>query len=359
MKGPTPSRLSTVVVPSLGMWAEDWDELVDALPLPSPFLRSWWLGHVAEGDPHFVLALDGEVLVGGAAFQVTVRRGAEAVGMLGDGPLAPDHLDLVAQPGRVHEVVDVLRRWFRRPGSRVIDLVGLVDEAWILGAMPPGSIVYPHEVAPFAPLPPDWADYLAGRPGQVRSTITRGTKRLGKAGIVARRRELSEPALVDSALDDLYRLHDARWGSGSAVLDSWAGFAAALWAGAPSGEVRVTDLVDAEGEVVAIELELCVGRRVAFYQAGRIESHDLRGSGTVLKAAVIRDAIDNGALEFDLLRGNEAYKAEWASAQRRLLRAIGGVGARGIGVAASIDAKRRYRLARRFLQTNLAGRGDG
>lgn len=359
MSGPVLNQLSTVVVPSLGSWAEDWDSLVDALPLPSPFLRSWWLGHVAEGDPSFVLAFDGEVLVGGAAFQITVRRGSEAVGMLGDGPLAPDHLDLVARPGRVQEVVEVVRRWLHRPGSRVIDLVGLVEEAWILGAMPPGSIVYPHEVAPFTPLPPGWDDYLAARPGQVRSTITRGTKRLAKAGIVARRRDLTTPEAVDSALDDLYRLHDARWGSGSAVLDSWPGFAAALWAGAPTGEVRVTDLVDAAGEVVAIELELWVGRRVAFYQAGRIESHELRGSGTVLKAAVIREAIEDGAVEFDLLRGDEPYKADWASAQRRLLRAIGGVGARGIGVAASIEAKRRYRLARRFLQTNLARRGGG
>lgn len=347
--------LTTVVVPALGRWAGPWDTLVDRLPLPSPFLRSWWLSHVAEGDPSFVLALDGDRLVGGAAFQTTLRRGCETVGMLGDGPLCPDHLDLVAAPGRIGEVVDVVAGWLTRPGSRLVDLVGLVDEAWILRAMPRGSVTHCHEVAPYTPLPERWDTYLAGRPGQVRSTITRGTKRLAKAGIVARRRKLDTPTAVDEALADLHRLHDARWGSRSAVLDSWSSFAAAIRAGAPTGDICITDLSDADGRVVAIELELWAGGRVAFYQAGRLDEHDLRGSGTVLKAAVIRDAIDDGATEFDLLRGNEPYKAEWATARRRLLRSLGGVGPRGVLLAAAIEGRRRLNGVRERRAGRVAG----
>ncbi len=335
-----------LVVAELGTWATQWDALVDLSPLPTPFLRSWWLGSVAVGEPAFVLAVEGDVLVGGAAFQLTRRRGCAAVGMLGDGPLAPDHLDLVAVPGRVGDVVEVVGRWLRSGGPQVIDLVGLADSAWIIDAMPATSLTVIHSVAPYAPLPPTWEEYLAQRPGQVRSTIKRATKRLERGGIRPRRRDVVDVGAVESALEDLRRLHDTRWGETSGFLDAWPAFADAIRAGASSGEVRFTDLVDEHGRVVAIELELWAGTRAGFYQAGRLEDHELRASGTVLKAAVLRDAIADGATEFDLLRGNESYKAEWASAKRIIRRSIGGIGVRGLVVAAAVDAKRRSLLRR-------------
>ncbi|MFC6345434.1 hypothetical protein ACFP8W_25845, partial [Nocardioides hankookensis] len=46
-----------------------WDGLVADQPVPSPFLRSWWLEGVAPTDTTFVLVLDGERLVGGLALQ--------------------------------------------------------------------------------------------------------------------------------------------------------------------------------------------------------------------------------------------------------------------------------------------------
>ena len=38
-----------VEVPNIDRYAAEWDELVAAMHLPSPFLRSWWLGAVDEG----------------------------------------------------------------------------------------------------------------------------------------------------------------------------------------------------------------------------------------------------------------------------------------------------------------------
>lgn len=335
------SAPGVVVVAELGEWATQWDRLVDLLPLPTPFLRSWWLNHVAVGEPAIVLVVDGNRLVGGAAFQLQRRRGCDAVSMLGDGPLAPDHLDLVAVPGRTSEVIEAVATWLARPGSRVIDLVGLVEGAWIIEAMPRAHVAFAHEMAPYAPLPSTWEAYVAERPGKVRSTISRASKRLAKAGIVARPSDLSTPAAIDDALVNLRRLHDTRWGDASAFLDAWPHFAAAMTAGVPSGDVRFTELATDDDTVVAIELELWAGGRAGFYQAGRLEDRDLRGSGSVLKAKVLRDALDAGAVEFDLLRGGESYKAEWATAQRTLWRAIGGVGPRGLAVAAAVEGRRR------------------
>ena len=45
--------------PRLDGWAAQWDRLVDSSPLPTPFLRSWWLTGAAGPDRHFLLVVDG------------------------------------------------------------------------------------------------------------------------------------------------------------------------------------------------------------------------------------------------------------------------------------------------------------
>jgi CelD/BcsL family acetyltransferase involved in cellulose biosynthesis len=324
------------------------------MPLPTPFLRSWWLDHVAIGEPVVVLVVDDRRLLGGIALQRSARHGCEWLELLGDGPLEPDHLDLVAAPAEVGAVSRAVAAWLGRPGNRVVDLVGLVDESWAVAALPRRTDVSFRQWAPYAPLPADHATYLAARSGQVRSTISRSGKRLAKAGIAVRVRGHGD---VDAALDDLRRLHDARWGERSGFLDSFAAFSAAIRAGAEAGDVRFTDLADGDGRVVAIELELCLAGRWSFYQAGRLDERDLRGSGSVLKDAVIAAAIAAGATEYDLLRGDEPYKDEWASARRRLLRARVGYGPRGLAVAAAANANRRLQERRGARRARAEGAG--
>ncbi len=44
---PSPD-LRTEVLTRLGGHRDAWDHLVATQPLPTPFLRSWWVDHVAE-----------------------------------------------------------------------------------------------------------------------------------------------------------------------------------------------------------------------------------------------------------------------------------------------------------------------
>ena len=78
----------------LGPLAVRWDELVDRLPLPSPFLRSWWLEHTAGRRPRFVLVMEDGALLGVPRLRV-----------MGAGALCPDHLDAVVLPGREADVL--------------------------------------------------------------------------------------------------------------------------------------------------------------------------------------------------------------------------------------------------------------
>jgi len=332
--------MRVVVQTDLGARGEAWDELVGRQPLPSPFLLSWWVPTAAGAAPSVLLCLDGDRLVGGAAFEVDrIGRGPaslERVRSLGQGTLAPDHLDLIAEPDHADHVRDRVLGWLRRPGSRMVDLDGLAADGRLARAL--ASFEIERTGAPWAPLPDDAATYLADRKGQVRSTIGRSRKRMEKAGVTSRRVPAGD---AGPALDALARLHDGRWSDDSAFLGGWERFRRAAEVGMSSGAVVVHELVGPDGDVIATELDLVAGDRMAFYQAGRSTDREWRGAGSVLKADVIGQAIADGDREYDLLRGDESYKSDWASERRELVRVRFGVGPIGRTVVAGAAGWRR------------------
>lgn len=384
------------VKPTLGRHADRWDELVVAAPSPSPFLLSWWIDEVGRGEQLRVLVFDGDEaggaadngegqgeLIGGLALQRLRRGGVEVLELAGDGPLCPDHLDIVALPERRGDVATAIRHWLGRSGSRVLDFRGVDPDALLVGHTPGVGEIVAIEVAPFTRLPADAAAYLAERPGRFRSTVTRGERRLAREGVTVRLVDGNDHDAVERALDALHRLHDGRWGDTSEFLDEWTSVAAALRRGAAAGAVRFGELVvagsdaagsDADdsdaadsdaaggegsadgkgaaaGETIAVEVDLVVGSRAAFYQAGRLTDHRWRASGSVLRMALVRSAIESGATEYDLLRGGEAYKADWARGSRPVMRIRRGVGPLGAAMVAAL----RLNAA---LQTRRAARSS-
>ncbi len=324
----------------LGPLASAWDDLVDRQELPSPFLKSWWLEHAGADAPTVLCVLDGDQLVGGAAFEVDRfgpgPLGIERVRAVGHGALAPDHLDLIAEPAHAASVERLVVGWLRRPGSRLVDLDGLAARGVLAKELASGELE--RHAAPYTVLPSDGAEYLAGRPGKVRSTITRTRKRFDKQGVTLRRVDASD---IDRALDALAELHDQRWSEASKFLRAWDRFRGAAAAGAARGDVVVTELVAASGEVVATELDLLAGRRAAFYQAGRRIEREWRGCGSVLRAGLIDQLCDDGVVEYDLLRGDEPYKADWAAERREVVQCRVGIGPRGLALQATLLAWRR------------------
>jgi CelD/BcsL family acetyltransferase involved in cellulose biosynthesis len=310
-----------------------WDALVAAQPLASPFLTSWWVENAAEGRTALVCCTEGEELVGGAAFEIDrfgpPRLKVERVRFVGQGPLAPDHLDVVAVPGRHHEVTEAIGRWLL-DGARLIDLHGLTAGSGLPQAIDARVLV---EIdAPYLELEDaGWAGRL---PGRLRSTITRSRKRLEREGFAVRRVPAEEMA---RAMATLRSLHEARWQEDSAFGAGWSRLERVAAAGAPCGGVVVHELAS-DDRVIASEIDLVVGSRVSFYQAGRLTEHELRGSGSVLRAAIIDWAVSSGHEEFDLLRGGEGYKDDWATGVRRIRRARGGCGPTGRSAAAVANA---------------------
>jgi hypothetical protein len=321
---------------TVGNLSKQWDELVDAQPHPSAFLKSWWIDNTAEGELAVLCVLEDGVLVGGGAFEMDVHGQGPfkvpRVRFAGQGVLAPDHLDVISTAEQRGAVNVAVARWLWQTRA-MVDLDGLQPTSLLPGLL--GLTVVERTLAPYRKLEAS-SDPITPLGGRLRSTIKRTGKRLSNEGYETRR-VTSDP---DGALDRLLDLHEDRWESGTEFPKGFERFRAAAVAGHAAGDVVIHELANEEGRVIASELEVNTGTSSAFYQAGRLTDHDFRGSGSVLKAEVLRWAVGEGLTEFDLLRGDEPYKADWATDRREVLRATGAVP--GTKAWAAAGAARRF-----------------
>jgi CelD/BcsL family acetyltransferase involved in cellulose biosynthesis len=88
-----------------------------------------------------------------------------------------------------------------------------------------------------------------------------------------------------------------------------------------------------------------------FYQSGLDAAYDKYSVGLVTMGLAIRSAVEEGAEEYDLLHGNEAYKSHWCRDSRGLSR-LEVYPPRGLGWICrySVEVERgARRIARRML----------
>jgi CelD/BcsL family acetyltransferase involved in cellulose biosynthesis len=182
------------------------------------------------------------------------------------------------------------------------------------------AVPHPEEALPFIALNgSSWEDYLAGRSRQFRNQVGRKMRGLQRGHQVRVRQSVAgEEVLGD--FGTLFDLHEARW-RGRQVVSSIAD---------PAGrEFHRRFVVDAhrrgwlrlyllEVDEVAVAgwYGWRVGDRFSYYQAGFDPAWARHSVGFLLLAETVREAIAEGAAEYDLLLGDEAFKARFATGKR-------------------------------------------
>lgn len=325
-----------LVLPHLDRWVSQWDQLVDLSPIPSPFLRSWWLIGAGEPQLRFLLVVEDDRLLGGLALQQGHRLGLPCLQMMGDGPLCPDHLDLLARTGQEDAVVKAVGDWLRRPGARILDLEGIRAGSRLITALPGRVRCEPLAIAPWVPLPVDVKVSTTG----FGRTLRRASSRLTAEGATYR---INRGASSVRSLVAFRQLHTAQWGDSSRFLPGWTRFAAACRLAADVDEVAVHELA-AGKTVIAIVIAFEVAGRVSLYQSARLTDSRWRDATMVLLATIIADARDRGFTEVDFLRGDEAYKDNFAPQRRELLRLRAASGRTGRAVLVLETAARTIGL---------------
>ncbi len=175
------------------------------------------------------------------------------------------------------------------------------------------------ETCPVLALPGSWPNYIALLGKNMREQIRRYPKRLAKQFSVSYELARSEEQ-VQHALADLFRLHGKRWRArgqtGVLAPPRRQRFhqevcRAFLW----RGWLRLWTL-RCDGQAACVLLCYCYAGRYYFFIGG-FEPELIRWSvGTCLFARVLQQAIEEGAYEFDFLRGSEEYKYRFGAVDR-------------------------------------------
>ena len=180
------------------------------------------------------------------------------------------------------------------------------------------AISYRQTSLPQIQLPTTWEAYLAGRSRNFRSQLGRKLRALERDHQVRFRRTRAASELGGD-LETFFRLHDARWdargGSSSASERVRAFHADFTVAALERGWLRLW-LMEVDGDPVAAWYGWRLGERYSYYLAGFEPRWADASVGLLLLAHTVHEAIDEGASEYDLLLGEEAYKQRFATAER-------------------------------------------
>lgn len=341
----------------------DWGALLE--DSGAGVFNSWgwlypWYRRLAPGlTPFVATARDGDgrlvgVLPLGVERRWVAGRPVRRLGFLGDRAVGSDYLDAVAARGREEEVLRAFGGLLfqRRDEWDILDLTDLDADsptAGLLRAAAASEGLASRTAERYG------CPFERFEPGEGFESFLERTRR--RENYLRRRRWLerrpdfrvsaaSSPAELPEPLSEFFRLHAARW-NGSRDCGGFAAPAVQAFHRdatrllAEGGKLRLYTLRLGARAAAAV-YGLVHGGRFYFYQSAYDPAWKDRSVGLVLLGAVFEDALRLGAREFDFLRGDEAYKSDWASLKRSTVRVrVFAPGGPGAWAAAAEDASRR------------------
>jgi len=203
--------------------------------------------------------------------------------------------------------------------------------------------------------------YFAGRPSQLRNTITRKQKRLEKHHDFSIKviRQAGQVGELETAVQDFVAVYNASWKQ----AEPFPSFIPTLAATCASLGVLRLGVCHVGGKPAAGQLWITGGGKAIIYKLAYDEQYADLGVGSVLSREMFRIAIDEDHVdEIDYGVGSEAYKKDWMTSVRRLdgvlaLNRRTATGAVLAAVEAARSAMRRGRAPGPRPQTGVVGPG--
>jgi CelD/BcsL family acetyltransferase involved in cellulose biosynthesis len=316
----------------------EWEHLADHFPGVTPFLRFKWLAiwwaHWGQGHRLLVIPVrDGTGrLVALAPFYISTdswaKLGARRIRFLGDMHAGSDYLSPLVEPG------------FERSAGRAITALLVAHRSrWDYLHLDHAADSHPAMLAlraalaeagyqerlerrslcPYAALPRSFDDYLGMVGPNLRYNFRRRFKALHREGSVTFV-TVHAGTEIQARFPELVRLHALRFASqgktSSFLRPDVQRFHHALIAQAgPADGLRLFAL-EVKGRTVAALYGFSSGSKFLFFQSGMDPLWSRYSVGLVLMGCALEQAIKDGHREFDFLRGDEAYKYQWATGVR-------------------------------------------
>lgn len=306
---------------SLHGWERQWDDILDGSPKPTYSLRSWWLEQANQRPTLFLLVVQGEKLLGGLGLELERWHGLNRYRVVGDSMWPADY-DIVMRPESSEIVTSILGSWFQRSEPHVLELRGLNPDT-LLRSVLSGSFTVEESSPRYSiEIPEQFSDYMSQISRSLRREIGRRKRQLADAGYELRRIPDDE---IGPGLEALERLHRMQFGASSNFLPFYSSFRAAGERAAKYGELLLFEVMDSNGESVAVDALMIVRSRAFGFIGGRSpQAHP--GTGTALRAHLVEAMCLAGVSEFDFGGGFADWKQRWAPNIRPQLRIRGASG---------------------------------
>ena len=327
-------------LPGFEALRDEWSELLqasdsDCLFLTWEWLFTWWKHLAGDRQLSIFAVRSGGRLAALAPFglrppSLLHRRPLPVLELLGNGFVGSDYLDFIVRAGYEAE-------------ARQAFVSGLVNERLVLDwTQLRRGFCFAAGVAadlgernwsasetvtnrcPFIPLAGmSWEAYLATLGAEHRYNFNRKWKRLNRDYSVQFEQVHGEKQCRES-IDLVIELHNMRWsdrgGSDAFHNASLIAFHREFSRLAlQRGWLRLY-VLRLNRKPAACLYGFFYGRAFYFYQSGFDPAYHKQSVGLVSMGLGIKNAIEEGAEEYDLLHGNEEYKSHWSRESRELSR---------------------------------------
>ena len=351
----------------------EWRSLLQDSASNNPFLTwewlyAWW-SHFGTADSLRLILVraDGELIaIAPLRLIATPLYWFSRLEFLGTGEAGSDYLDLIVRRGNETEALAALADFLTAhklalrlhhlpPDSLAAQLSArLADAGWVSSSADDGT-------CPIVDLAGQTFDSFLSSLGSSHRANVRRRLRALERDFDVRFERITQHDDRMAALEALAAFHARRYTDrgGSTAFRSTAARAfheEATRRALDHGWLRMY-VLRVDGAVAAVLYGFSLDGRFYFYQHGYDDQYAAHSIGLALMALTIRTAIDEGASEFDMLWGTEAYKALWARSTRVLQRVdlfpvhLGGTVHRH-----AVEARRGVtRLARRVLSLGSPG----
>ena len=306
----------------------------DTVFLTWEWVSNWWKTYGPEKEIRVIIVSDGEgEVVGIAPLYLRVRRVMKGVPVreicfLGTGgDVSPDYPDFIARSGREQDVVrSVLRRLVDDSGWDILNLTDMNEKSKIVKLLIEESKSHdltartkPCATCPYILLPKTWEDYLAELSSNTRYNVRRRMRNLER-DFSAKFYLWTDRDRLPEAMRTLAALHSSRWEergtSRSFVSPEYNTFHGMVAGDFMDKGFLHMSCLELDGKIAGMYYDFIYKNRIYYYQAGFDPSFSKYSPGLVLRAYVIKRAIEEGVDEIDLLKGSYQFKDAWANRSR-------------------------------------------
>lgn len=318
---------------------EEWDDLLRAsdsncLFLTWEWLYTWWKHLAGARRPAILTVRSGRRLIALAPFglrSASLSSGHffRVLEFLGCGHVGSDYLDIIVRRGAEHEAIPALaaRLSEERCMLKWANVSRGAQITQVASSLSTSGWSYRQtgiNICPYIPLTgKTWLSYLAELGSEHRYDYHRKWRRLNRDYAVSFEQATTRAQCLE-AIGLVIGLHNLRrhsLGGGDAfhtpALTAFHREFVTL--ALERGWLRLY-VLRLDGKPAAALYGLLYDGKFYYYQSGFDPTYKRQSVGLITMGLSIQAAIEEGAREYDLLRGDEPYKSHWSSHSRDLTR---------------------------------------